>query len=656
MLLADKNNVKVVTKLRLIFALVVALLALSAIVSGYLLVQLKDSQTNSINNSVPTLSYAHEMANQMVAISDLTVRLEDVSNPVDVQKIYTVLDEKQAALRKIVQELLEEADQYDVDAAQLEYAAIYVNTSVQTVVDAKIKMIEVEDVIHTKMAQVESIRQVFVGQFEPMSLAYSTKVSDSLDAVYNSSNASEVAQSNLTNNFNNQRRLQEFAFGIYALLDLIESAPISSGAEYSEALEKEVQSKFKRSTLILADFDGSGGSRRAWAKILSGLRQLTLGESGLFENIRTVHLLEAQFNETHTSQLNEIKILSDSINTIVETIQEEVKASTSEFNKILSTIIASLIILGVGVVLVIMLANYLVVERQINNRMHKLTSAVLDIAGGKHDREVDVKGQDEIGKMAASLEVFKMNAIELQRSNTELEQFAYAASHDLKSPLRAIESLATWTLEDAGDDLAPDAKSNLEQLLVRANRLSRLQTDLLNYSRAGSPDDSVSHVDFTRMVEDVSEMLDPDHHFKIYLGRAPSGLATQIVPLRQIIINLVTNALKHHDRDKGQIEINVDIKGNRLELSVSDDGPGIATEYHERIFGLFEKLESRDKVEGSGLGLSLVKKMVERCKGSIKVLSDPSKERGSTFVFDWPYTELSVNELIKEPEKKVSGF
>jgi len=282
--------------------------------------------------------------------------------------------------------------------------------------------------------------------------------------------------------------------------------------------------------------------------------------------------------------------------------------------------------------------------------------AVLDIANGDQDRDVDVSGKDEIGVMAGALEVFKDNAAELHRSNKELEQFAYAASHDLKSPLRAIESLAKWTLEDAGDDFPADAKSNLEKLLLRANRLSRLQSDLLNYSRAGQPDDNVSEVDFSRMIADLAEMLDPDHHFTVQLGRSPIGVTTQVVPLRQIILNLITNAMKHHDLDTGTIEINIDVVNNRLRISVSDDGPGIPIEYHERIFGLFEKLESHDKVEGSGLGLSLVKKMVERCRGSIAIQSAPSKQRGSTFTFDWPYIESPTVDTFEEPHKLAAGF
>ena len=650
-----RNDVNVVQRLRLTFAIVVLILFVAALVSAFLLYKLKKSQANAIENSVPALSQSAELESNLVAISYLSARLENVFNEHQVKEIHTELIAKQAHLLHILEGDFLQTEQLEINVNELKNSTQHLEASVHGVVDAKLSMIDLQKSISTRSTLVKAIGVAFNDQIEPLSLNMANTLKESLDTNDVNTTIVQKTKTNLAENINDQHQLHEISFALTALLDMIENLPLSYDEQKHAELIADIELRFEHIEQVLAKFIQLQ-KRDEWATMIDGLRSLILADQGILDNIVTHQKHAAAFTTAHSEQLNQINTFSDKVNDIVFKTKENVKSTTSKFDTILSTIIMFLAFFGCGVVAIIALVNHVVVEQQINRRMQRLTSAVLDIANGDQDRDVDVSGKDEIGVMAGALEVFKDNAAELHRSNKELEQFAYAASHDLKSPLRAIESLAKWTLEDAGDDFPADAKSNLEKLLLRANRLSRLQSDLLNYSRAGQPDDNVSEVDFSRMIADLAEMLDPDHHFTVQLGRSPIGVTTQVVPLRQIILNLITNAMKHHDLDTGTIEINIDVVNNRLRISVSDDGPGIPIEYHERIFGLFEKLESHDKVEGSGLGLSLVKKMVERCRGSIAIQSAPSKQRGSTFTFDWPYIESPTVDTFEEPHKLAAGF
>lgn len=285
-----------------------------------------------------------------------------------------------------------------------------------------------------------------------------------------------------------------------------------------------------------------------------------------------------------------------------------------------------------------------VVERQINRRVEALARAVRHIADGDVDYPVEVNGPDELGKIADALAVFKRNAQELQRSNGDLRTFAYVASHDLRSPLRAIRDLATWTIEDAGDALPPDCRENLDLMLSRVDRMSRLLADLLDYAQAGNVEASSAQLDLAERVAHLGDLVDPTGKFTIHVDAGPDELATHITPLDQILLNLLTNAIKHHDKPHGQIWVKATSLNRRIHITVRDDGPGIPGKYHDRIFELFQTLKSRDQVEGSGLGLAIVVRLVGLYGGKIFVASDPNTERGATFGFDVPNTMQSVAE------------
>lgn len=221
----------------------------------------------------------------------------------------------------------------------------------------------------------------------------------------------------------------------------------------------------------------------------------------------------------------------------------------------------------------------------------------------------------------------------LQKRNQELDQFAYVTSHDLKAPLRAIASLSEWIEEDLADQIPQENQYQMRLLRGRVRRMEALINGLLEYSRVGRSQTKIFPVNVGSLLKEVIDSLAPPSTFTIEVAPGMPILTTKRLPLQQVFSNLIGNGIKHHDRADGYVKISVEDKGKFYEFAISDDGPGIAPEYHEKIFVIFQTLEARDRKENTGIGLSLVKKIVETEGGTISIES--TEDAGSTFRFTW---------------------
>jgi len=224
----------------------------------------------------------------------------------------------------------------------------------------------------------------------------------------------------------------------------------------------------------------------------------------------------------------------------------------------------------------------------------------------------------------------------LEQSNRELDQFAYVASHDLKAPLRGIANLTQWIEEDLGDRVTGESAEHMRLLQGRVHRMEALIDGILAYSRAGRVRTPPEPVDTGALVRDVVELLAPGAGVEVEVEPGMPTVEAERIPLQQVFMNLVGNAVKYGRAARGTVRVRVGWRAVRdaCEFTVADDGPGIAPEYHDRIWGIFQTLQARDKVEGTGIGLSVVKKIVESRGGEAWVRSAAGE--GAEFGFTWP--------------------
>jgi PAS domain S-box-containing protein len=255
----------------------------------------------------------------------------------------------------------------------------------------------------------------------------------------------------------------------------------------------------------------------------------------------------------------------------------------------------------------------------------------IDITDRKASEETLKARADELTYLTA---VLTQTNVALEKRNQELDQFAYVASHDLKAPLRAIANLSEWIEEDLADQLDEDTRHQMDLLRGRVHRMEALINGLLQYSRVGRLDTKKSTVSVATLLAEVIDSLAPPETFTIEVEPNMPILITERLPLEQVFTNLISNALKHHPRQDGKVKISVQDQKSFYEFAVTDDGAGIAPQYHEKVFGIFQTLEARDKTENTGIGLAIVKKIIEGQGGTIRLESHEGQ--GAKFCFTWP--------------------
>ncbi|MFH1150958.1 MAG: ATP-binding protein [Actinomycetota bacterium] len=223
---------------------------------------------------------------------------------------------------------------------------------------------------------------------------------------------------------------------------------------------------------------------------------------------------------------------------------------------------------------------------------------------------------------------------ELLSINRELDEFAYVVSHDLKAPLRGIGSLATWLHTDYSEVLDQEGGRQLELLLDRAKRMESLIESVLEYSRVGRIRESREPVDLNDVVRAAVEMIGPPPGVEVTMAGSLPSVVCERTRMSQVFQNLIGNAVKFMDKPDGEVTVSYTDEGTAWRLAVADNGPGIDPKYQETIFGIFQTISPRDEVEGTGLGLTLVKKIVEMHGGRVWVESELGE--GATFYFTIP--------------------
>ncbi len=308
------------------------------------------------------------------------------------------------------------------------------------------------------------------------------------------------------------------------------------------------------------------------------------------------------------------------------------------------------------------------ITRSVAKPIIKLRDAVAEIGKGDFDAKIEIESSDEIGQLAASSkkiagdlkkatasinsfnkeiaerkkaeqELEKINASlesanrELKHTNKELKEFAYVAAHDLKTPLRAIGVLANWISTDYADKFDEKGQYQIKLLVGRAERMSKLIDNLLEYSKTGQPSQK-KQVDLNNVLsEAICEIKSPEN-IEITVENQMPTVVCDKTRMTRVFANLLNNAVQYADKPKGQIKIGSVQENGFWKFSVTDNGPGIDQKYFEKIFKICQTLSPRDDFGGTGIGLSIVKKIVENNGGRIWLESEVGK--GSTFYFTLP--------------------
>lgn len=233
-----------------------------------------------------------------------------------------------------------------------------------------------------------------------------------------------------------------------------------------------------------------------------------------------------------------------------------------------------------------------------------------------------------------SKELTRANA-ELARANRDLEEFATIISHDLKAPMRLLRYMIDEFESELGSEVSAAAADKLASMRLQSRRMGGMLSALLEYSSAGRKDDVAEAVDTQALVSSIVRSMGPPPGFEVEITGLWPQIETLAAPLDLVLRNLIDNAIKHHDRDRGRIVLSCNDRGDVLLIGVSDDGPGIAPAEHAAAFLPFRRLSSA-RQEGQGMGLALVRRWVEAAGGQLSLSSDPSRARGTAFTVTWP--------------------
>lgn len=222
----------------------------------------------------------------------------------------------------------------------------------------------------------------------------------------------------------------------------------------------------------------------------------------------------------------------------------------------------------------------------------------------------------------------------LEETNKELDNFAYIVSHDLKAPLRGIGSLANWLVTDYKDKLDKEGADIINLLVNRVERMKNFIDGILQYSRVTRVKDNFVNIDLNRLVREVIDMLAPPANIEVVVECELPSVRGERIYIEQVFLNLISNAVKFMDKDKGVVRIDCRDNEEFWEFSIADNGSGIDEKYFNKIFMIFQTLQPRDKFESTGVGLSIVKKIIETSGG--KIWLESKLKKGTTFYFTLP--------------------
>lgn len=313
---------------------------------------------------------------------------------------------------------------------------------------------------------------------------------------------------------------------------------------------------------------------------------------------------------------------------IREERKEKLTASVAKIRNV------SFILTIISVVIAFIVVGVLI--NKISKRINKMTTMANRIADGDYNYNISDMGNDELSSLAHSLnymaDKLSNNIALLRHKNQELDQFAHIVSHDMKSPLRGIGNVVAWIEEDHNDELSPKVREYINLIKGRITKAENLIEGLLEYARIGKEPAKIESVDVNEIIRDIAGNTD-NNNVKIQYLQLPI-FNTEKLLLFQVFSNLVNNAIKYNDKENILIQIQCIEHSDSYEFIVKDNGIGIAKQHYQRIFTIFQVLNDGNDNKGTGVGLAIVKKILDSKGQTIRVTSEIGK--GTIFSFTWP--------------------
>jgi signal transduction histidine kinase len=291
-----------------------------------------------------------------------------------------------------------------------------------------------------------------------------------------------------------------------------------------------------------------------------------------------------------------------------------------------------------------------VFSRKITKPLQQLTSAASAIAGGDYHAAVKVDRSDELGELARAFNIMASQVSnaqqfleqkvhertgQLERANSELEAFSYSVSHDLRAPLRAINGYAMILKEDYHEKLDPEAQRILSAVVINASMMGQLINDLLAFAKMGKTEIIPHAIDMKALaLSCVSELVKNDTRYTMNIDNLPVVPGDQGL-MKQVWMNLLSNAVKYSSKQPAPV-IHVGFKEDRdnVVYFVNDNGVGFDMKYVGKLFGIFQRLHDQQTFEGTGIGLALSKRIIDKHSGTI--WAESTLGSGATFYFSLP--------------------
>ncbi|WP_299579577.1 ATP-binding protein [Mucilaginibacter sp.] len=311
-------------------------------------------------------------------------------------------------------------------------------------------------------------------------------------------------------------------------------------------------------------------------------------------------------------------------------------------------IVIGVVLMGIGIFAAWVMSGNII------RPLKELTEAATAITQGNYTASVsmDFNQNDEIGKLAGAFnsmtaQIYQMHndlenkvierTSQLENVNKELEAFSYSVSHDLRTPLRAINGYSIMFKEDYGDVLDAEGNRILQNIILNAKMMGKLIDDLLSFSRLGKKDLTLTTINMQQMAESVVNDLlqhEPEDKYRIIITSLPP-VETDAVMIKQVFLNLISNAIKYSaKKDTPEIEIGFKDEETQITYYIKDNGAGFDMAYANKLFGVFQRLHSQEEFEGTGVGLALVKRIIDKHKGEI--WAEGEERNGATFYFSLP--------------------